>query len=140
MRRLRNVAGGRAASRAALACVRGQVDVAIRELRAYLKPATVPPLFASAARRHLGVLLGGAEGQALVAQADAFFEAGGVQDPGALRGPDLARDLDRAMALGARYRLQYWMPRSIFVGAKTLLTSTKQPLSRSMPSSLGWPS
>ena len=32
------------------------------------------------------------------------------------------------------------MPRSIFAGAKTLFTSMKQPLSRTMPSSLGWPS
>ncbi len=32
------------------------------------------------------------------------------------------------------------MPRSIFAGAKTLFTSMKQPLSRTMPSSFGWPS
>ena len=38
------------------------------------------------------------------------------------------------------YRLQYWMPRSTFVGENTLLTSMKQPLSRTIPSSFACPS
>ncbi|MDB4983353.1 MAG: hypothetical protein JWM82_4105 [Myxococcales bacterium] len=45
--------------------------------------------------------------------------------------------LRRRVASQKIYRLQYWMPRSILVGAKTLLTSMKQPLSRTMRSSLG---
>ena len=45
-----------------------------------------------------------------------------------------ARTLPRA-----RYRLQYWMPRSTLAGENTLLTSTKQPLSRTIPSRFACP-
>jgi hypothetical protein len=67
--------------RAAIACVRGQPERAINALRNFMASAAVPPLFKHAARRRLGVLLGGEEGKALVTEADAFFRLGGAIDP-----------------------------------------------------------
>lgn len=66
---------------AVLACVHGDAARATQRLRRYLANPTLPPLHAHAARRRLGVMIGGSEGTALVAEADAFLRGGGVHDP-----------------------------------------------------------
>jgi hypothetical protein len=65
----------------ALACARGDVQAAVRALRAMVERPKSGPLFGHAARRRLGVLLGGQEGARLVNDADAFLTRGGVSDP-----------------------------------------------------------
>jgi hypothetical protein len=70
--------------RAAAACARGQPDRAsdlLRELSQGPRPPWFAPIHAHAARRCLGALIGGDEGRGLIAEADAFFRAGGASDP-----------------------------------------------------------
>jgi hypothetical protein len=70
--------------RAAAACARGDRDRAIQLLREFdagPRPAAFGPVYAHAVRRRMGVLIGGADGDKLVAEADAFFQAGGAGDP-----------------------------------------------------------
>src|SRR5262245_48069724 len=70
--------------RGAAACQRGDERGAIALLRKVGKTAkTAWPvrLNEQAARRRLGVLLGGEEGRALVAATDAFLSRAGVHDP-----------------------------------------------------------
>ena len=52
---------------------------------------------------------------------------------------DTAAVARRQQLAAARYRLQYWMPRSTLAGENTLLTSTKQPLSRTIASRFACP-
>jgi serine/threonine protein kinase len=67
--------------RAALACQKGERDVAIAALRVLPEPRSWGQLQTYAAQRRLGVLLGGSSGNALLERADAFFRKGGVVDP-----------------------------------------------------------
>jgi hypothetical protein len=70
--------------RAAAACACGDRDRAVRLLREFdaaPRPAAFGPIYAHTVRRRMGVLLGGDEGAALVAVADAFLRAGGATDP-----------------------------------------------------------
>jgi hypothetical protein len=69
---------------AAASCVRGDRERAIHLLRqvdAGPRPPWLGPIFVHAARRRLGVLVGGDDGRTLVANADNFFRAGGAVDP-----------------------------------------------------------
>lgn len=72
--------------RAALELQLGRCHDAIRTLEACFTHIDATPLYAFAARRQLGVLLGGDRGQRLVCEADAFFRAEGVVDPARLVG------------------------------------------------------
>ncbi len=70
--------------KAAAACAlrdRGRAVRLLRELDSGPRPAQFAPFHVHATRRHLGVLVGGDEGKALVTEADAFFRNGGVIDP-----------------------------------------------------------
>jgi len=69
--------------RAGVYARRGEKDRSIAELRIAIESLerTGMPMFAAAARRALGVGLGGDEGDALVAEADAWMRERGVQDP-----------------------------------------------------------
>jgi hypothetical protein len=70
---------------AAAACARRDRDTAVRLLREFdvrSPPSSFRgPISVQANRRRLGILLGGDEGKAMVASADAFFRAGGAIDP-----------------------------------------------------------
>lgn len=66
---------------AAVECARGNLDRAVASLRSMLRDPKLAPLFAHAARRRLGELIGGDEGRTSIATADAFFTAAGVVDP-----------------------------------------------------------
>jgi len=84
----------RASVRTQLACLAGDRAGAARGLRELLALPHLSPLVQQAAARQLGVALGGAEGSALVARADAWFHARDVQMPQALSalvvpGPEL---------------------------------------------------
>jgi hypothetical protein len=63
-----------------LACLDGQRERAVAALRESL-PRAAGALIEQVHRRRLGELLGGDEGAALIAEADAFMRAGGVIDP-----------------------------------------------------------
>jgi hypothetical protein len=72
---------------AAAACVRGDTQRAVAVLRQFdaaPKPPAFAPIYTHATRRRLGMLLGGDEGRALVAEADTFLRAGGAGDPASL--------------------------------------------------------
>jgi hypothetical protein len=64
-----------------VACAHGDRKAAIRALRALIARPKTGPLFANAARRRLGELLGGDEGAGLISEADTSLRAGGVEDP-----------------------------------------------------------
>jgi hypothetical protein len=68
---------------AGVASVRGDADGAARALTAAAEgfEATDMGLFAAASRRQLGRLLGGDEGRALIARADAWMAAQSVRRP-----------------------------------------------------------
>jgi eukaryotic-like serine/threonine-protein kinase len=70
--------------RAGAAALRGDERAAIDRLRAAVRDfdAAGMRLYAAAARRRHGELLGGVEGRALVAAADQFMMDQGIQDPG----------------------------------------------------------
>jgi formate-dependent phosphoribosylglycinamide formyltransferase (GAR transformylase) len=69
--------------RAGAASVRGDSDRAAKHLADAISRADAEQieLFAAAARRRLGVILGGDEGRALVARADAWMVAQSIRDP-----------------------------------------------------------
>jgi hypothetical protein len=62
------------------ACWRGDRDSAIAALRRSIARAN-GPMSAEPVRRRLGELVGGEEGAALIAEADAFLRAGGILRP-----------------------------------------------------------
>ncbi|MFI5308973.1 MAG: hypothetical protein ACHQ53_16565, partial [Polyangiales bacterium] len=64
---------------AAVAALEGRREAVIEILRGRLA-SPAPSIAVHANRRYLGRLLGGDEGRAMVAEADAFFRAGGVVD------------------------------------------------------------
>jgi tRNA A-37 threonylcarbamoyl transferase component Bud32 len=64
-----------------LACLDGDRERAVAALRESVPHATIYPVIRHFRRRRLGELLGGDEGAALIADADAFLRAGGVVDP-----------------------------------------------------------
>ena len=75
--------GSRAArlsARTQLACLAGDRRTAVRYLREVLGLPHLSPVVEHAATRHLGTLLGGAEGSSQVARADAWFQQRGVAD------------------------------------------------------------
>ena len=72
--------GAMAQARAVAACAVGDRDGAVAALRALIALPRATPLFMQAARRCLGVLVGGDEGHALIGEADAYFHAAGVSD------------------------------------------------------------
>jgi hypothetical protein len=65
----------------AMACLAGRYDIAAQQLRTLIEAPHQSPVFAVAARRRLGALIGGAKGAKLVAEADAFLRAHDVVDP-----------------------------------------------------------
>jgi eukaryotic-like serine/threonine-protein kinase len=65
---------------AALACMCGDRSRAISSLRARVA-SRMSPILTQLARRRLGEVLGGDEGERAIRQADAFLRAGGVVDP-----------------------------------------------------------
>jgi hypothetical protein len=70
--------------RAVIACASRDRDEAVRLLLAARSESpsnSSGPLIGHSVRRRLGVLMGGDQGKALVAEADAFFRAGGAVDP-----------------------------------------------------------
>ncbi|MFI5309279.1 MAG: hypothetical protein ACHQ53_18125, partial [Polyangiales bacterium] len=70
----------RSSQAATIAALEGRRDSVIEALRGMLA-SPQPPIAVHANRRHLGRLLGGDEGRAMVAETDALFRAGGVVDP-----------------------------------------------------------
>ena len=65
---------------AAVECQRGHGARAVRALEQAQERTRYIPLYHHCVKRRLGELLGGERGAALVADADRFFEAGGVKD------------------------------------------------------------
>jgi serine/threonine protein kinase len=65
---------------AALACQSGDAAAAAAALERGIADVAAVPLYFHAARRLLGVVLGGERGRELVASSDAFFEANGAVD------------------------------------------------------------
>jgi hypothetical protein len=62
----------------------GDRDAALAKMRVALDRLAPIPMLAEACRRHLGILIGGDEGRALAARADAAFRRHGAVDPARL--------------------------------------------------------